>query len=162
MDSQPDAWLPPYPYEFIGTSGPVGDFNGDGFDDLFRYSIGDSCQIYFGGNPPDTLPDWSRHRPPAQLQEAGPSGGIGDLDGDGYDDWISRTNWQGGLLFAYMGGADPDTVPAFTIPLTPGSRCRLVNDLNGDGRAEVITSYDSYQANVHLAGVLWQARPTPN
>ncbi len=152
LDSQPDARLPPYPYAFFGWSGPVGDFNGDGFDDLYlRFSHDDSTRIYFGGNPPDTLSDWVRHSPPAQVDELSPYSAGGDLDADGYADWISNTILLGGQLFAYMGGAAPDTVPGSTIPLEPDwAALGMINDVNGDGRSEVLTSHGGYAAAVRF------------
>ena len=145
LDSRPDVRLPPYPYAFIGWSGPVGDFNGDGFDDLYlHYFIGDSTQLYYGGNPPDTLPDWARHRPPSTGNEMSPRG-LGNLDADGYGDWISYSSH----LWAYMGSAHPDTVPGSAVTYDGGA-IGMVNDLNRDGRSDILSSRGGYTASVRF------------
>ena len=54
---------------------PIGDFNGDGFDDLYKWrregDIGLAC---FGSAAFDTLPDWSRTSAPEVPTRPTPTG----------------------------------------------------------------------------------------
>lgn len=106
---------------------PVGDFNGDGFDDLLLSNSNDEyADIYFGGSPFDTLPDWHRSEYLAGPRDA-------DLNGDGFSDFIDagpNNNFD-----IYLGGAMPDTLPAYNWEINHSS-VGLVHDQNGDGYAE--------------------------
>lgn len=75
-----------------GDVGPVGDFNGDGYDDLFRYYLPplDYSEIFYGGSPMDTIPDWICQSPSGNRYLAWPEA-HGDVNGDGYSDFISDT-----------------------------------------------------------------------
>lgn len=137
---------------YFGTDIAVGDVNGDGYDDIlvgsayYQYSAG---YLFYGG------PQWnSRSSVPLQNADVsfqhtqysnymGKGTGIGDIDGDGYDDvilcapgnhrafiWYGANNLNGTKLYTtrdleiyslYIGGSGVST-----------------GDMNGDGQDDVV------------------------
>jgi len=127
-----------------GGFGPLGDYNGDGYADVARYDDrGDSLAVYWGSAQPDTIADWILHESINTDQEAAPAA-LGDLNGDGFGDWVSYSPSGTGLFptYVFLGSAHPDTVPAYTWPNLPDIPRGVVRDLNGDGYAEII--YDTF------------------
>jgi len=103
----------------------IGDFNGDGFDDLF-FSSG-TAAILYGGNPMDTIPDWRR---------SSNLGGVfaGDANGDRFSDFLSIAFDDDIDLF--IGGENPDTLPAYHWDEYV-SMVAILPDLNGDGMGDL-------------------------
>ncbi len=124
---------------------PLGDINGDGCDDIYSEDyMTDVAQVYFGGNPMDTLVDWTwlghGSEPEAAMR------GHGDLNGDGYSDWLSET-WTPGIVYLWVfhGGVVPDTNVTYTIYGDNSGEdyldaVAIVNDLNGDGRDKLLAT----------------------
>lgn len=106
-DTIPDAlFLTPHTIPHEVYLQPAGDFNGDGIDDIYAYDQGsDSGFVYYGGNPFDTLSDWTCQR--TAYSQTLPQG-HGDLNGDGYSDFISQTiGTTTTQLWVFHGGASP-------------------------------------------------------
>ena len=94
----------------------VGDINSDGYSDIVAYfkvssELGSEARIFFGGNPPDTLPDviikggWG---PPSAI----------DLTGDGINEIVSANEaylsfpCEDGTVYFHAGYSDSiGTVP---------------------------------------------------
>jgi hypothetical protein len=111
----------------------LGDFNGDGYADLFWYHAQeDYLDFFFGSSVPDTVPDWTVHSQPWGSQHVCPRS-IGDLNGDGYCDFV---NVWGTLV--YLGGAEPDTVPDYLWPNVTSWPIGVVRSLNGDGADDLL------------------------
>lgn len=146
---------------------PLGDVNGDGFDDLLlckpAASTGGTVLLYLGGPSLDAEPD-------VVLRRAGfgllgySAAGVGDLNGDGYPDFalsglVSPIQAQeqgrtvGALpplfpseLFFYFGGpgrtfAKPDLM--IQTPGITGVVLTGLGDVNGDGFADLLASSES-------------------
>ena len=108
----------------------VGDFNGDGYDDLqFTEGMDDRADILYGGNPMDTIPDWS-HRPTLI------SMGYGDVNDDNYSDFVSDLESGVGPQI-YLGGSAPANEPAYTWTPLHSVATTIISDVNGDRYAEL-------------------------
>jgi hypothetical protein len=115
----------------------IGDFNGDGFDDLLDRSADESTThyVYFGSSDFDTIPDWQVTNMPG-TQSALPLA-WGDINGDGYSDLLVTYNRQGEQFGIYWGSESPDTIPEvwnqfFSDP-------SIVASLNADNADEIIS-----------------------
>ncbi|HKK21965.1 MAG TPA: FG-GAP-like repeat-containing protein [candidate division Zixibacteria bacterium] len=119
----------------------LGDFNGDGYNDIFVGSTGpDSTNyIYFGGPSIDTIPDLIIRGSFTKAHAAG------DLNQDGYGDLITSfsTSLQNvGNVRIYFGGPSADSLPDIQIYGSQfpqlltyfGQDCAAIGDFNGDGR----------------------------
>lgn len=139
-DSTPDL---SFDVTASGWEGPLGDFNGDGNDDFYRYylSFYDSTQIYFGGNPMDLMPDWVWRRSEGELAQVGLPFGVADFNNDGFSDFYSsKAETQPFSIYThiFLGDANPDTVPAYTWNSDTSNAEGVAADLNGDGYDELI------------------------
>jgi hypothetical protein len=128
----------------------MGDFNGDGYDDLYRYDhTNDIGEIYFGGVELDTLPGWVIHADHAHGIYPAPDG-FGDINGDSIVDVMCAS--PAGAIDIFWGSANPDTIPGLEDDsLQYAWRREVVNDLNGDGRAELAFS-GTQGCYIHLGG----------
>ncbi|MBU0692940.1 T9SS type A sorting domain-containing protein [bacterium] len=116
----------------------MGDFNGDGFDDLFLSSTESGIgQVVFGGDPLDLEPDWTIHDNPPGSYSSLPIA-FGDLNGDGYTDILSYYDDEGQMV--WFGSSDPDTIPQIIGDIESFGTYHIVKDLNGDGRDELLVT----------------------
>ncbi len=122
----------------------VGDVNGDGYDD-FMVSVGyNSIKLYLGSPNINLTTSITFHYPGKETPNGlGNMAGIGDVNGDGYNDFLlggSYDNGAGGKgkVFLYLGGTKIDTIPIkeFSEPWIEddfGSTLQGVGDINKDG-----------------------------
>lgn len=159
-DSIPDLIFMERPedngYAF-GNPIEVIDVNGDGFDDVIVIG-GKRTRVYFGGNPMDSLPDL--------IMKPGSgcyiNGKCGDLNNDGYDDWvIPEFVWEGGRgkIDIYFGDSIPDTISDITLRGEEidggnfGGGIASGFDVNNDGYDDLFISafwYGAYQGKTYI------------
>lgn len=137
----------------------AGDVNGDGFDDLivgdwlFDTSSSDAGSAYcFHGsaNGLSMTYAWSVEWGAADAHYGGSVGGVGDVNGDGFDDVIVGADGKedqstyGGAAYLYYGspsGLLPTAAWDYTSPVSQASfgTCATGSgDVNGDGYADVV------------------------
>ena len=123
-----------------------GDVNGDSFSDIvvgLPYGPG-NVDIYFGGNPMDTIVDLVLWEPPTGSSFASDVS-TGDVNGDGYCDVIASDYFEGmgkGAAYVFYGGPLLDNVPDVTLKghgsegfgMTVGSG----GDVNSDGYDDIV------------------------
>jgi hypothetical protein len=141
---------------FFGTSvAKAGDVNGDGYDDLIvgapnnstgADAIG-SAYVYFGGPQLDDIADVTIKGHFKNDFAGGSVDGIGDINGDGYDDLIVGAAGSiaaiPGRARIYLGGPAMDNVT--DLELSEGSvydafgySVSGAGDVNGDGIPDII------------------------
>jgi hypothetical protein len=151
---------------WLGPLVPAGDVNADGYADLLAPAgdaedVAGAVFVFFGGASPDTSADLALRlsTPEANVPYAA---GVGDIDGDGYDDMvvILVADVAEGIesqAFAYLGGGSPDGLPdlTYTPPVRYSTwwRAAGTGDVNGDGYADfVLAAPGGRVANVYFGG----------
>jgi hypothetical protein len=180
IDPEP-AWQQLGSFSVLGEWGPweggelgasvagAGDVNGDSYDDILvsepgwmfwdspNYLVG-RIFVYLGGpDGPEAEPTWWTTSVPGEGGVGFVVDGIGDVNGDGYDDVMySRSNVGPGLVLGGVDGLQSvDWVPAEDVEYTNLGTHALAGagDVNLDGYDDVVIGYrtgDSKQALLYL------------
>jgi hypothetical protein len=158
MDTTADVILldGSFNYKFGYSVSSAGDVNGDGYDDVIVGAPDDDYDgrgrafIYFGGENMDNIFDIYIEGTPLKAEEVGKSvAGIGDVNGDSYDDVLigspkAGSPWGTGKASVYFGGDPMDTTADITLN---GDSIEFVNfgrvvasagDVNGDGAFDIL------------------------
>jgi hypothetical protein len=98
---------------------PAGDVNLDNFDDFWvsrsKDAIWSDFYLYFGGNPPDTVPAFSMRQPALRLYN------VGDLNLDGFDDFLliytDTITLAPDYFGLHWGGPLLSVIPAMRFPI---------------------------------------------
>ncbi len=137
---------------------PLGNQNSDGYDDFLLYDCNEERgYIFYGGNPVDTIPDFSIKF----FDTTNVRGEIAliDLNDDGVKDIVITTikyysyYYHPGDVRIYYGGSVIDTLPDLIFKAPEGASnnfggIRILQDFNGDGRSELII----YDPNLPYSG----------
>ncbi|GAB5536793.1 MAG: hypothetical protein Rubg2KO_30420 [Rubricoccaceae bacterium] len=152
----------------------VGDVNGDGFDDLLVGAYTDTfggtargrAYLYFGGTSMSTTPDRSFAGEATNDQFGYSVAGAGDMNGDGYADWIIGANANdaagsnAGRAYVYFGGASVNNIVDLTLTGLAaidvfGASVAGAGDINGDGFDDVIVGAFGNDANGSASGAAY-------
>lgn len=134
----------------------AGDLNGDGYSDIIVSDV-PGAEIYFGGSILDNTPDLFISGTVAD-QFGSAIAGVGDVNGDGYDDVIvgayahDAGGTDAGGAYVYFGGVTMDNVK--DIILTGknagdnfGFSVSGRGDFNGDGYSDILVGAIGNDAN---------------
>ncbi|MBK8981612.1 MAG: FG-GAP repeat protein [Ignavibacteria bacterium] len=151
--------------EFGSVVSGAGDFNNDGFDDLIiadpAYNDGGRIgKVYLYLGSPEGLnnvPSWTKTSPGTGGSFGSSISDAGDVNGDGYSDFIIGTgdcqlyNSRYVGAYVYLGNSSgiPDNEPSWTassiLPLEGfGKSVSNAGDVNGDGYDDIIVSAYKY------------------
>ncbi len=123
----------------LGNDIAFGDINSDGYDDLVISSPNDfyaaygRVYVYFGGNTLDKVPDWY-YQSTDEFAFYGTSVECGDMNNDGYDDFIVGSLGDTSQIYFYAGSDLPSTIPYYkysaTSPSYIGKKSIFVSNWN--------------------------------
>lgn len=134
----------------------IGDVNSDGLGDfLARDKIDDEgvIDLFFGGDPPDSIPDVIFRKPNPNYTYFGPHfNNIGDVNGDQHEDFAVSVRYIDGdssFVFIYFGGCPLDTIPDVVMAWSPftdgfGSNIEGIGDVNNDGYDDIAVQAANY------------------
>ena len=122
----------------------IGDFNGDGRDDVLVRHNTSGRWYYYAMNGRSPIAGWTgsaRLNSDTRWRLAG----IGDFNGDGRDDVLVRHNTSGRWYYYAMNGRNPIAGWTGSARLTSDTRWRLagIGDFNGDGRDDVLVRHNT-------------------
>jgi len=151
--SAPDEWLGFNTSFYKSQYNELYDFNGDSVADImFNYFVYDAndrmaeagTAILPGGAVIDIANLYTLTKPFAEeypFQYGAETAGLGDIDGDGFDDW-GISGYNGRFADLFFGGPTIDTTPDVKIllPMRDGGTIYSIEggDINGDGLSDVI------------------------
>jgi hypothetical protein len=137
----------------VGTEVPaVGDFDGDGRDDIVTFTRGDDHKAYVA------LSDGTRFVGDGWLWSGTFAYGseipaVGDVDGDGRDDAVTFTRGSAGDVFVSRsnGSRFTDTGLRWHDQFALGTETPGVGDFNGDGKADIVSFTQGTTADVYVS-----------
>lgn len=122
------------------------DLNSDGHPDIINCTYSKAAYYIPGpGNPKTPNGGWKCY----EIGDAGGTGSLGDIDGDGDVDFATRSGW-------YENPGDPTQVPWPKHSYQtkgPGGKVEI-GDIDGDGRLDVAVSSEE-----HTDGITWFHNP---
>ena len=134
---------------------PLGDINGDGFDDFIGYLDTDYHYIWLGSTELDSIPDLqlSRNTNDHDMRVFGRNhqayAVYGDMNGDGYSDFVCSdrgANGWNGQAGLWLGGPNINTTVDLVLDPPPDwtfmnfGHAKAVGDFNGDGYDDLALS----------------------
>ena len=146
----------------------AGDINKDGYGDVIVGASKDpngAIYVYYGGNPMDANADLKIYGPPISTFGNSVSG-VGDVNKDGFDDFIvgSKDFFDHGSAYIFYGGSSPDTT-ADVVLVGEGSfnsfgvSVAAAGDVNKDGYADVLVGSDGYYNGTGRAYIYFGGSP---
>ncbi|MBK9462119.1 MAG: VCBS repeat-containing protein [Sphingobacteriales bacterium] len=142
----------------------VGDFNGDGKDDIATFTRGTTADVYVA------ISDGTKFNGTGDLWNGNICKGIeipltGDFNGDGKDDIATFTRGTTANVFVYISTGQKFNSPNVVVTANPiaavltpwlssfcyGTQTPLVGDFNGDGKDDIATFTRATTADVLVA-----------
>ncbi|MFG1609483.1 FG-GAP repeat domain-containing protein [Actinoplanes sp. NPDC049265] len=140
-------------YFAVGTETPlVGDFNGDGRDDIATFTRGAAADVYVALSTGSSFvgTGWKWHNHFAVGNEI-PA--VGDFNGDGRDDIATFTRGTAADVYVALstGSSFSGTGWKWHNYFAVGNEIPAVGDFNGDGRDDIATFTRGASADVYVA-----------
>jgi len=146
---------------------PLGDQNGDGFDDFWLSDCAVKIEyIFLGSNIVDSIPRFAFHIPDQIINyREGGNRAVFDVNSDGKKDIFLLNRYYDGIIgkyttraYIYLGGTLLDTVPDiifYTAYDGQNYDCRVypIGDYDGDGKEDLILYSPYYPSNLIYFGI---------
>ena len=137
----------------VGTEIPaVGDFNGDGLDDIVTFTRGDAGDVYVAlSNGSSFVGDGVKWHDRFAIGTEWPA--IGDFDGDGRDDIVTFLRGDAADVYVALsnGGAFLGDGSKWHEHFCAGSEMPAIGDFDGDGRDDIVTFTRGTSADVFVS-----------
>lgn len=146
-----------YGANFVDAVG-VGDFNGDGIEDIVTGSFSGEVHVY-EGNGDGTFQPFMVIPNTAYSQ----SFAVGDFTGDGLDDFVSASGFSLRVVLAIPPGTPPPPVPnGVDVTIGAGSSAKSITYRDVSGYVTTIALGGPGSATIDLAGDNLTVNPTGN
>jgi len=156
-----DSYTEIYTYPMMNG---VGDVNNDGYDDfILAYTTGNidnqSNVVLYYGSPDIATSETVALATDSSLDYQRKPMAAGDVNGDGYDDFLGRLIWNGSAAFGALWLGGENITANYDAMLSPAYFGALIfengfihGDLNGDGFEDLIGSdYSHWGGDGHVA-----------
>lgn len=165
-------------YSQFGVDLATGDFDGDGFDDLIVGAnwentdapLAGRAYLYLGGTRLDATPDLIM-RGPFEKAMLGGVACLGDINDDGFDDWVVShghpSRYHTAVLLVHLGAARLDAHPDLELvgPAEDdgfGTCVGPAGDFDGDGYPDFFVGAPSHDLASRNAGAVYLYRGGPD
>ncbi|MDD2228970.1 MAG: FG-GAP-like repeat-containing protein [Candidatus Cloacimonetes bacterium] len=165
-----DSYTEIYTYPMMNG---VGDVNNDGYDDfILAYTTGNidnqSNVVLYYGSPDITSSETVVLATDSSLDYQRKPMAAGDVNGDGNDDFLGRSIWNGSAAFGALWLGGENITATYDVMLNPNYFGTLTpaygfvhGDLNGDGFDDLIGSdYSHWGGDGHVA--IWLGKTNFN
>jgi hypothetical protein len=131
----------------------VGDFDGNGIDDVVLSGYNGPTLVFMGQGDTDSsgAVEMAEYGTPVSVANAaGQNYGttVADLNGDGHQDIVQANYTAGPIEILYGDGSGGFTQRLFTDPGGENTLDVAVGDLNGDGRADMVAARSNGQDDI--------------
>jgi len=142
-------------YFCVGSEIPlVGDFNGDGYDDIATFLRGGVGDVYVAPSNGISFGTSSIWHDSFCFGSEVPV--VGDINGDGMDDILTFTRGSSKRVFAALstGSGFTGSGVLWHGDFCPGEALPFAGDVNGDGKDDIIAFYRSSQSGTPQGDVI--------
>jgi hypothetical protein len=139
------SWFAP-----AGETPRVGDFNGDGKDDIVTFTQGTTADVWVALSNGAGFAASSKWN--ASFAPAGYTPQVGDFNGDGKDDIISFSQGSTGDVWVSLStGAGFSAAVKWHGWFAPDGEIPMAGDFNGDGKDDIVSFTQNGTGDVYVA-----------
>jgi hypothetical protein len=139
-------------FSFTDEIPAVGDFNGDGKDDIVTFTRGSTADVYVALSTGSSFSGsgWKWHDTFSYYNEIP---GVGDFNGDGRDDIVTFTRGSRGDVYVALstGSSFSGSGWKWHDTFSYGTEIPGVGDFNGSGRDDIVTFTRGTTGDVYVA-----------
>jgi hypothetical protein len=137
-------------FAYTGELPEVGDFNGDGRDDIVTFTQGSSNDVYVALSTGSSFGGAGLWH--GDFAYSGETPKVGDFNGDGRDDIVTFTHGSASDVYVALStGSSFGGAGLWHSDFAYSGEIPAVGDVNGDGRDDIVTFVRGSQGTVYAA-----------